>query len=72
MTAISESLAEADAAIRAAEVAIKASSGAVDYHAILNAWRAETLNGSPVARNTDGYNYMVETAIPDLMKRLSA
>lgn len=40
-------------------------------HAAVDAWVVAMINGSVVARDTDAYNYLTQTALPDLKKRLA-
>jgi hypothetical protein len=43
-----------------------------DFANVMAAWVASSVHNSPIARNTEAYNYLVGTALPDLLKRLAA
>ena len=61
---------EADAAALIAQA--RAATAPKDYAAIVSAWVNATINGSPVARNVDAWNYLTTAGVADLIKRLSS
>lgn len=40
-------------------------------HAAVDLWAVAMINGSPVARDTEAYNYLMQKALPDLKRRLA-
>ena len=62
----------AETALEAAKTALHATGVAKDYDAIVRLWVRETAANSPISQNTAAWNFLYETAAPDLIKRLSA
>jgi hypothetical protein len=61
-----------DAETAAANHASAAISAAKDYSTIIFNWVNQTLRNSPVAANTEAWNFLHTTGLPDLVKRLKA
>ncbi len=39
---------------------------------IVQKWVGDCVNNTPIARDTEGYNHLVTSALPELLRRLSA
>jgi hypothetical protein len=67
------------AAVKAAEATLEAAVAeaaiapvAKDYLAIVQTWSREILRNSPASADTATWNFLIATALPELVKRLQS